>query len=172
MTEGHALNILNEYCNADLSSVRNRAAYLIGIIKKLGKGPPPRLDAPLLPREDFLRDNSFKRPRYEDPRQLYGPGPAVLVRPPAMYGPGALREPPVRVLIDAEIDRHVRAGAIAYDDIDESTRDYLSAQSFSVAARAISEFCCKDMKKVQNKGSFLKGIARKINEREFPQQFS
>lgn len=39
MSESQALSVLNEFSNADLSAVRNRAAYMIGIIKKLAKLP-------------------------------------------------------------------------------------------------------------------------------------
>jgi hypothetical protein len=49
-------------------------------------------------------------------------------------------------------------------DIDDRLRGYLAAQDPWVSAKAISDFCSKDMSRIQNKSNFLRGIVRKIIE--------
>jgi hypothetical protein len=51
-------------------------------------------------------------------------------------------------------------------DVDERVRDYLAAQPPRISSKAINEFCAKDMTRINNKSSFLKGIVRKILESE------
>lgn len=80
-----------------------------------------------------------------------------------------------------EISRNVAAGLIREEvqltscspshppfpqDIDERVRDYLAAQPPWISTKAIHEFCAKDMSRINNKSNFLKGIVRKILEKE------
>lgn len=51
-------------------------------------------------------------------------------------------------------------------DIDDRVRHYLAAQSPWIASKAIADFCAKDMSRINNKSNFLKGIVRKLVEKE------
>ena len=51
-------------------------------------------------------------------------------------------------------------------DIDDRVRDYLAAQSPWISSKAIADFCAKDMNRINNKSNFLKGIVRKLVEKE------
>ncbi|CAE7571758.1 unnamed protein product, partial [Symbiodinium microadriaticum] len=94
--------------------------------------------------------------------------PAQAMGGGASYGmpPGGMGEDNNRMKVDIEIDRNVRAGVIRHEDIDDRVRDYLAAQTPWIASKAIADFCAKDMNRINNKSNFLKGIVRKLVEKE------
>ena len=55
-------------------------------------------------------------------------------------------------------------------DIEDHVRDFLAAQPVRVAVRSIVDFCAKDMSKLNNKAAYLKGIVKKVIEKEEAQR--
>eukprot|EP01041_Mallomonas_annulata_P006329 gene6329-12807_t len=71
-----------------------------------------------------------------------------------------------RQRVDMEITKHVRAGLIEDSDIEDNIREFLAAQPPRIALKSIVDFCAKDMNRLNNKGAYLKGIIRKVVEKE------
>lgn len=95
--------------------------------------------------------------------QQQQPAPAAF---PDFGGPGGMGGGDLRDRIEREIERFIRSGQLIPEDIDEATRDFLAQQPPGIALRAVSDFAAKDLRKVQNKIGFIRGMVKKMIERE------
>mmetsp|Transcript_9591 Transcript_9591/g.14439 ORF Transcript_9591/g.14439 Transcript_9591/m.14439 type:complete len:438 (+) Transcript_9591:28-1341(+) len=166
MPEDFALTIAKEFTALDRDSVRNVPSYLLGIARRVAHNLELRGTDPV----DRQRSLGPKRPLdYQQPfpgaRDKRPRGGAVPVALPSTYMRHA-SEASARSRIDMEISRNVAAGVIRDCDIDDRVRDYLAAQNPWIASKAICDFCAKDMNRINNKSNFLKGIVRKLVEKE------
>ena len=69
-----------------------------------------------------------------------------------------------------ELGRCCSMGMIGPDDIDARTIDFMAQYSIPIAMRALREFFTKDLSKVNNVPNYLKGIIKKVQEREHGSQ--
>ena len=65
-----------------------------------------------------------------------------------------------------ELGRCCSMGMIGPDDIDARTIDFMAQYPMHIAMRALHEFFTKDLSKVNNVPNYLKGIIKKVQERE------
>jgi hypothetical protein len=68
--------------------------------------------------------------------------------------------------INMEIARLVHAGRFRESDIPLQLRQHLAQQPLRIAMQALTDLSSKDLSKIKNIIAYMKGIIRKIGERE------
>ena len=71
-----------------------------------------------------------------------------------------------RQFVLRELGRLCSMGMIGPDDIDPRTIDFMCHYPMQTVTEALHEFSSKDMSRVNNLPNYLKGIIKKIQEKE------
>ena len=139
--EPAGLQIVSNFCEADMASIRNKSAFLAGVMKR------------------FRADNPIVH------SSAYGlaPGLAPGLGARASYIPPDKMWPSVQ----AKLDSLYSLGKIKKDDLDQRCLDQLKSIPEPVALEVICKFGEADLSTINSKAGFFMGIVKRFREQVF-----